>query len=79
MKTLLTEKISNTIPVPDQPFCAMCDASYFGIGADLLQSDSGTNKKNLISANSTLFTKAKVRLSTLMRECTAIIYTLTDF
>ena len=33
---------------------------------------------NLISANSRLFTKAKFRLSTLMRECTAIIYTLTE-
>ena len=49
----------------------MCDASNFGIGAALLQSHSGTNKMNLISANSRLFT--------LMRECTAIIYTLTEY
>ena len=34
---------------------------------------------NLISANSPLFTQAKLRLSTLMRECTAIIYTLTEY
>ena len=72
-KTLLTEKISNTIPDPDQPFYAMCDASNFGIGAALIQSHNGTNKKNLISANSRLFTQAQVRLSTLMRECTATI------
>ena len=57
----------------------MCDASDFGIGAALLQSHSGTSKMNLISANSRLFTPAELRLSTLMRECTAIIYTLTEY
>ena len=74
IKTLLTEQISNPIPDPDQPFNAMCDASNFGIGAALLQSHNGTNKMNLISAISRLFTLAELRLSTLMRECTAIIY-----
>ena len=44
IKKLLTEQISNTIPDPDQPFYAMCDASNFGIGAALLQSHNGTNK-----------------------------------
>ena len=34
---------------------------------------------NLISANSRLFTQAELRLSTLMRECTAIIYTPTEY
>ena len=57
----------------------MCDASNFGIGAALLQSHSGTNKMNLTSANSRLFTQAELRLSTLMRECTALIYTLTEY
>ena len=56
IKKLLTEQISNTIPDPNQPFYAMCDASNFGIGAALLQSHSGTNKMNLISAYSRLFT-----------------------
>ena len=79
MKKLLTEQISNTIPDPNQPFYAMCDASIFGIGAALLQSHSGTNKTNLISANSQLYTQAELRLSFLMRECTAIIYTLTEY
>ena len=41
----------------------MCDASNFGIGAALLQSHSGTNKMNLISANSRLFTQTELRLS----------------
>ena len=79
IKKLLTEQISNTIPDPYQPFYAMCDASNFSIGAALLQSHSGTNKKNLISANSRLFRQAELRLSTLMREYTAIIYTLTEY
>ena len=78
-KQLLTEQISNTIPDPNQPFYAMCGASNFGISAALLQSNSGTNKMNLISANSRLFTQAELRLSTLMRECTAINYTLTEY
>ena len=78
-KKLLSEQISNTIPDPNQPFYAMCDASNFGIGAALLQSHNGTNKMNLTSANSRLFFQAEQRLSTLMRECTAIIYTLTEY
>ena len=73
IKKLLTEQISNTIPDPNQP---MCDASNFGIGAALLQSHCGTNKMNLISAISRLFTQAELRLSTLMGLCTAIIYSL---
>ena len=80
-KKLLTEQISNTIPDANQLFCAMCDASNFGIGAASLQSHNGSNKMNLISANSRLFTQAelRLRLSTLMRECTALIYTLTEY
>ena len=50
-----------------------------GIGAALLQPHNGSNKMNLISANFRLFTQAQLRLSTLMRECVAIIYTLTEY
>ena len=57
----------------------MCDASNFGIRAALLQSHSGTNKMNLISANSRLFTQAELRLSALIRECTALTYNLTEY
>ena len=57
----------------------MCDASIFGIGAAILQSQSGTNKIKLISANSRIFTQVELRLSTLMKECTAIIYSLTEY
>ena len=45
-------KIIKTIPAPNQPFYAMCDASNFGFGAALLQSHKGTNEMNLSSANS---------------------------
>ena len=79
IKKLLTEQISNTIPDPNQPFYAMCVALNFCIGAALLQSHNGTIKKNFKSANSRLFTQAELRLSTLVRECTAIIYTLTEY
>ena len=67
IQKLLPEQISNTIADPNQPFFAMCDASNFGIGAALLQSHNGTNKMNLITANSRLLTQAVLRLSTLMR------------
>ena len=77
-KKHLTEQFSNTIPDPNQSFYAMYDASNFGIGAAFLQSHNGTKKMSLISANSRLFTQAELRLSTLMRECTAIMHTLTE-
>ena len=57
----------------------MCDASNIGIGAAFLQSHNGTDKMNFIAANSRLFTQAELRLSTLMRECTAIKFTLTEY
>ena len=57
----------------------MCDASNFGIGAAIFQSHSGTNKLSLISANSKIFTQIELRLSILRRECTAIIYTHTEY
>ena len=57
----------------------MCDCSNFGIGAAFLQSHSGTNKMNLILAISRLFAQAELQICTLMRECTAISYTLTEY
>ena len=78
-KKLLTNKYQIQSLVRINQFYAMCGASKFGIGAEILQSHSGTNKMSLISANSRLFTQAELRLSTLMRECTAITYTLTEY
>ena len=57
----------------------MCDTSNFGTGAALLQSHKGRNKTKRISTNLGLFAQAELRLSTIMRECTAIIYTLTEY
>ena len=54
-----------------------CETMH-SIGAALLQSHSGTNKMNLIPANSRLFTQAELRLCTLVRKCTAIKFTLTE-
>ena len=79
IKKLVTEQISNTIPDPNQQFYELCDASNFGHGAALLQSNNGTNKMKFISANFRPFTQAELRLSTLMRECTTIIHTLTEY
>ena len=76
LRTNQIEQFSNKIPDPEQPIYARCNASYFGTGAALLQSHNGTNKINLISANSRLFTQAEFRFSTLMRE--SIIYTFTE-
>ena len=77
-KLLLTEQFANTFPDPDQPFYAMCDASNFGIGAALLQSLQGTVETNHKSAISQPLTQAELRISTLMGECTAILYTVTN-
>ena len=57
----------------------MSSASKFGFGGLLLQSHLGTNKMNRLSENSKFFTQAEPRLSTLLREYTAIIYKLTEY
>ena len=57
----------------------MCNASNFGIGAAISKSHKGSNKMTLISSNSRLFTQKELKLFTLMRECTAINYTLTEY
>ena len=55
----------------------MCDASNDGIMAAFSQSQ-GTNKRFFfILPNSRISTQAELRLSLLMREYTAEIYTLT--
>ena len=56
----------------------MCDASNFGIGAAFLQTHNRAIEIKFISANSRRFTQAELRLTTLMRKCTAIIYNLTE-
>ena len=70
IKTFLTEQLSNTKPGSNQPVCLL----IFGICAAVLHSFHGTKKVSLKSANSRIFTQAELRLSTLIRECTTIIY-----
>ena len=79
IETLHTEQGSDTIPDPNQPFYAIYEFFIFRNGAALLQSHEDTIKKNLISAVLGLFTQAEIRLSTLLREFTAILYTLTEY
>ena len=57
----------------------MSDASNFEIGAAFLQSHHGTNNMNLISANLSLFRQPELRISTIMREGTANLNTLTGY
>ena len=41
--------------------------------------NKGSSKMKLISENLGLFTRAELRFSTLMRDCTAINYKLTEY
>ena len=58
----------------------LCNVRYFKFWHRYsITTISQWNKyKNLISANSCLFLQAELRISSLMRECTAIRYTLTE-
>ena len=55
------------------------DASNTGIGAALLQQHPTERKMKLVSANSRLYTPIEMRLSTLIRESSAIIFALTEY
>ena len=61
----------------EKPFYIHCDASNYGIGAALLQKNQ-FGKMELVSANSRLFSTTELRLSTILRECSAIIYALSE-
>ena len=79
MKQTITKQLEITMPDTSKPFYIITDASNTGIGAALLQQHPTENKMNLISANSRLFTLIELRLSTLIRECRAIIFALTEY
>ena len=78
-KKTITHKLEITMPDTTKPFYIITDASNTGIGAALLQQHKTEKKMKLVSANSRLFTPIEMRLSTLIRECSAIIFALTEY
>ena len=79
MKRTITHKLELTMPDTTKPFYMITDASNTGIGAALLQQQPTERKMKLISANSRLFTPIEMRLSTLIRECSAMTFALTEY
>ena len=79
MKRTITDKLELTMPDTRKPFYIITDASNTGIGAALLQQQPTERKMKLVSANSRLFTPIEMRLSTLIRKCSAIIFALTEY
>ena len=79
MKRRITHKLELTMPDATKPFYIITDASKTGIGAALLQQHPTERKIRLVSANSRLFTPIEMRLSTLIRECSAIIFALKEY
>ena len=61
------------ILILENPFHILCNASNYGIGAALLQKNQ-FGKMELVSAESHLFSTTELRLSTILRDCSAIIY-----
>ena len=77
MKRTITHNLEITLPDTRKPFYILTDASNTGIGAALLQQHPTEKKMKLISANSRSFTPIEMRILTLIRECSAIIFALT--
>ena len=79
MKRTITHKLELTMPDTTKPFYIITDASNTGIGAALLQQHPTERKMKLVSANSRPFTPIEMRLSTLIRERSAMIFALTEY
>ena len=77
-KELTDGTLRLAIPNSDKPFYFRGDASNYGIGAALLQKNQ-FGKMESVSANSRLFSTTEFRLSTILRECSAIIYALFEY
>ena len=67
------------MPDTTKPLYIVTDASNTGIGAAFLQQHPIEKIMRLVSANSRPFTPIEMRLSTLIRECSAIIFALTEY
>ena len=79
MKRTKTHNLELTMPDTTKPFYITTDASNTGIGAALLHQHPIERKMRLVSTISRLFTPIEMRLSTLIRECSAIIFALTEY
>ena len=75
-KTLLTDQISTQSQIQPK-YCTLCAMLPTLEVAQLFYNHTKTHKLNLISGNLRHLTQTELKLSTLMRDCTAIIYTLT--
>ena len=71
-KELTDGKLRLANPNSKKPFYFLCDASNYGIGAALLQKNQ-FGQMEIVSANSRLFSTTELRLSTILRERSAII------
>ena len=78
MNQTITKQLEITKPETSKPFYILTDVSNTGKGAALLQRHPTENKMNLIPANSRLFTPIEMKISTLIRECSAKIVALTE-
>ena len=78
-KRTITHKPELTMPDTTKPFYIITDASNKGMGSALLKQHPTERKMKLVSANSRLFTPIEMRLSTLLRECSALIFALTEY
>ena len=79
MKRTITHNPEITMPDTTKPFYMLTDASNTSIRAALLQQHPTERKMKLISAKTRLITPIEMRLSTLIRECSAITFALTEY
>ena len=79
MKRKITKQLEIIMPDISKPFSILMDDSNTRIGANLLQQHPTKKNMNLISANSRLLTPIEIRLSTLIKKCSAVIFALTEY
>ena len=66
------------VPNSKKRFYILCDICNYGIGAALLRKNR-YGKMELNSANSCLFSTTELRLSTILRNCSAVVYELSEY
>jgi len=81
LKRIITEDVMLTFPDPDKPFNITTDASDYGIGAVLSQTEEveGTQLERPIMFVSSALTDTQERYTVTEKELYAIIYALKKF